>query len=59
MKVLAMLKPDGWYLVATEGSHRQFKYSKKVSRVTVVVKPNDDLPPGTLNSVLKEAGLKS
>jgi predicted RNA binding protein YcfA (HicA-like mRNA interferase family) len=28
--VLAMLKADGWYLVVTEGSHRQFKHRKKV-----------------------------
>ena len=56
--VLAMLKADGWYLVETEGSHRQFKHSQKVGRVTVAGKPNDDLPPGTLNSILKQAGLK-
>jgi predicted RNA binding protein YcfA (HicA-like mRNA interferase family) len=49
--VLAMLKNDGWYLVVTEGSHRQFKDSNKVGRVTVAGKPNDDLPPGTLNSI--------
>jgi len=56
--VLAALKADGWYLVVTEGSHRQFKHSKKVGRVTVAGKPNDDLAPGTLNSILKQAGLK-
>ena len=56
--VLAILKADGWYLVVTEGSHHQFKHSKKVGRVTVAGKPNDDLPPGTLNSILKQAGLK-
>ena len=56
--VLTMLKADGWYLVVTEGSHRQFKHRKKVGRVTVAGKPNDDLPPGTLNSILKQAGLK-
>ena len=56
--VLTVLKSDGWYLVATEGSHRQFKHPRKVGRVTVAGKPNDDLPPGTLNSILKQAGLK-
>ena len=45
--VLTMLKADGWYLVVTEGSHRQFKHPEKVGRVTVAGKPNDDLPPGT------------
>ena len=56
--LLSLLKADDWYLVVTEGSHRQFKHPKKVGRVTVAVKPNDDLPPGTLNSILKQAGLK-
>ena len=56
--VLILLKSDGWYLVATEGSHRQFKHSRKVGRVTVAGKPSDDLPSGTLNSILKQAGLK-
>jgi predicted RNA binding protein YcfA (HicA-like mRNA interferase family) len=40
------------------GSHRQFKYSTKPGRVTVAGKPNDDLAPGTLNSIWKQAGLK-
>jgi len=56
--VLTMLKADGWYLVVTEGSHRQFKHPEKVGRFTVAGKPNDDLPPGTLSSILKQAGLK-
>lgn len=56
--VLKMLKDDGWHLVVTEGSHRQFKHLTKKGRVTVPGKPNDDLPNGTLNSVLRQAGLK-
>jgi predicted RNA binding protein YcfA (HicA-like mRNA interferase family) len=56
--VLKLLNDDGWYLVATEGSHRQYKHATKPGRVTVPGKPNDDLPPGTLNSILKQAGLK-
>lgn len=53
-----MLEIDGWNLVATRGSHRQFKHVSKPGRVTVPGKPSDDLAPGTLNSVLKQAGLK-
>jgi len=56
--VLTMLRTDGWFLVATRGSHRQFKHPVKSGRVTVAGKPSDDLAPGTLNSVLKQAGLK-
>lgn len=57
-EILARLKADGWYLVATRGSHRQFKHPSKSGRVTVPGKPSDDLAPGTLNSILKQAQLK-
>ncbi|AVZ79485.1 addiction module toxin, HicA family [Zoogloeaceae bacteirum Par-f-2] len=56
--VLLMLRNDGWFLVATRGSHRQFKHPSKPGRVTVAGKPSDDLAAGTLNSILKQAGLK-
>ncbi len=58
-EVLRVLQEDGWYLVATRGSHRQFKHAGKPGRVTVPGKPSDDLAPGTVNSILKQAGLKS
>ena len=57
-EILQMLKDDGWVLVATRGSHRQFKHPTKVGRVTVAGKPSDDLAPGTLNSILKQSDLK-
>jgi predicted RNA binding protein YcfA (HicA-like mRNA interferase family) len=57
-EVLKLLDPDGWRLDRTRGSHRQFKHSTKPGLVTVQGKPNDDLGPGTLNSILKQAGLK-
>jgi predicted RNA binding protein YcfA (HicA-like mRNA interferase family) len=57
-EILRMLQDDGWYLHATRGSHRQFKHSSKRGRVTVAGKPSDDLASGTLNSILKQAGLK-
>jgi predicted RNA binding protein YcfA (HicA-like mRNA interferase family) len=53
-----MLQDDGWYLVAQKGSHRQFKHPTKPGRVTIAGHPGDDLAPGTLNSILKQAGLK-
>lgn len=56
--ILVMLRNGGWILVATRGSHRQFKHPNKSGRVTVAGKPSDDLAPGTLNSILKQAGLK-
>ena len=57
-ELLRLLHDDGWFLVATRGSHRQFKHSTKPGRVTVPGKPSDDLAPGTLNSILKQSGLR-
>jgi predicted RNA binding protein YcfA (HicA-like mRNA interferase family) len=57
-EILAMLEADGWYLVTVRGSHRQFKHASKTGRVTVAGKPSDDVAPGTLNSILKQAALK-
>ena len=57
-EILRQLQSDGWYLVATRGSHRQFKHPTKQGRVTVAGKPSDELAPGTLSSILKQAGLK-
>lgn len=56
--VLRMLQNDGWYLHSTRGSHRQFKHATKPGRVTVAGKPSDELASGTLNSILKQSGLK-
>jgi predicted RNA binding protein YcfA (HicA-like mRNA interferase family) len=57
-EALRLLLEDGGHLVATRGSHRQYKHPSKPGRVTVAGKPSDDLAPGTLNSILKQAGLK-
>jgi predicted RNA binding protein YcfA (HicA-like mRNA interferase family) len=57
-EILRMLQADGWYLVATRGSHRQYKHPSKPGRVTVPGKPSDDVAPGTLNSIMKQSGLK-
>ena len=57
-EILAMLEADGWYLVTTRESHRQYKHGVKSGRVTVAGKPSDDVAPGTLNGILKQASLK-
>ncbi len=56
--VIKLIEEDGWYLVTTKGSHRQFKHRLKSGRVTIAGHSGDDLAPGTLNSVLKQAGLR-
>ena len=57
-EALELIQAEGWRLVSTRGSHRQFKHSSKPGRVTVPGKPSDDLAPGTWNSIQKQAGLK-
>lgn len=56
--VVRMLEDDGWSVARQRGSHRQFKHATKAGLVTVAGKPGDELAPGTLNSILKQAGLK-
>ena len=56
--LLRLVEGDGWLLVRTRGSHRQYKHPSKSGLVTVPGHPSDDVAPGTLNSVLKQAGLK-
>jgi predicted RNA binding protein YcfA (HicA-like mRNA interferase family) len=56
--IVVMLEEDGWTLARTRGSHRQYKHPQKSGVVTIAGKPGDDLAPGTLNSVLKQSGLK-
>jgi predicted RNase H-like HicB family nuclease/predicted RNA binding protein YcfA (HicA-like mRNA interferase family) len=43
--VIRMIEADGWFLVATRGSHRQYKHPSKPGRVTIPGKPSRDLPP--------------
>ena len=56
--VIKLIEADGWYLVITKGSHRQYKHPAKSGRVTIAGHPNDDLAPGTLNSVFKQAQVR-
>ena len=57
-ELIRLLVQNGWTLIRTKGSHRQFKNPRKPGTVTIAGKPSLDIPPGTLNSVLKQAGLK-
>jgi len=57
-EVIKIINDDGWYLVKQVGSHRQYKHISKLGRVTIAGKLSDDITPGTLNSILKQAGLK-
>ena len=58
-EVVRVLREDGWYLARTRGGHHQYKHPEKKGLVTVPGAMNDDLAAGTLNSILKQAGLKA
>ncbi len=55
-KIIAMLKADGWYEVACDGDHHQFKHPIKKGRVTVT-HPRKDIPIGTVKSIANQAGI--
>jgi predicted RNA binding protein YcfA (HicA-like mRNA interferase family) len=57
-EILRLLSDDGWVIVATRGRHRQYRHPSKPGRVTVPGKPSDELAPGTLNGIRKQAGFK-
>lgn len=55
--IIRLLIDDGWLLDSTKGSHHHFKHPEKKGKVTVP-HPKKDLPLGTVNAILKQAGLK-
>ena len=57
-EVVRLLTNDGWEQVSQKGSHRQFKHATKAGKVTVPGKLSDDVPIGTLKSILRQAGLE-
>ena len=57
-EIIKLIENDGWYHVRTRGSHRHYKHRVKPGLVTIAGHPGVDMPKGTLNSVLKQAGLK-
>lgn len=56
-EIIKQLKADGWFECDIRGSHIQFKHPEKPGKVTVP-SHSGDIPKGTLNSILKQAGLK-
>lgn len=54
----ALLEADGWRQVRQRGSHLQYHHPEKLGIVTVSGKASVEVPPGTLNNVLKQAGLE-
>jgi predicted RNA binding protein YcfA (HicA-like mRNA interferase family) len=57
-ELIKLLKKNGWYEVAQKGSHKQFKHDTKTGKLTVADHAGKDIALGTLNAILKQAGLK-
>lgn len=57
-EAIKLITADGWGLVRTKGDHRQYKHPTKTGLVTIAGHLSDDIDRGTLNSILKQAGLK-
>lgn len=56
--LIRLIEDDGWYWVRTRGSPHQYKHPTKQGLVTVPGNPGKELAAGTLNNILKQAGLK-
>lgn len=57
-EMIRRIEADGWYHVGSSGSHRQNKHPTKKGKVTIPGQLNENIPPGTANSILRQAGLK-
>ena len=55
---IKLIENDGWFLVRTRGSHRHFKHPTKPGLVMIAGQSGMDIPKGTMNSILKQSGLK-
>lgn len=51
--VVRMIEKQGWVLVRTRGSQRQYKHPERRGVVTIPGNLNSDLAVGTLRSILK------
>jgi predicted RNA binding protein YcfA (HicA-like mRNA interferase family) len=54
--VVRLIEDDGRYLVATRGSHRQFKHPTRPGRVTVAGKPSDESCARHIGQYLEAVG---
>ena len=57
-EVIQLLERHGWEEIRTKGSHRHYKHPQQPLLVTVPGNAGKELAPGTLNAILKKAGLK-
>jgi predicted RNA binding protein YcfA (HicA-like mRNA interferase family) len=56
--LLKLIKKDGWQYDYSTGGHDHYKHPRKPGKVTFCGHPSDEVAPGTLISILKQAGLR-
>ena len=54
--LLSILQKAGWKIVRQKGSHIQLKHSDKIDFRVTIPFHNEDLAPGTINSIIKQMG---
>ena len=57
-ELVKLLEQNGWYEARCRGSHRIFKHPEMPQSIPVAFHGSKDIPTGTLNKILMEAGLK-
>jgi predicted RNA binding protein YcfA (HicA-like mRNA interferase family) len=57
-KLIELIESDGWELDRQKGDHKQYKHPGKPGLVTISGHPDDEIRPGTLSSILKQAGIR-
>lgn len=55
--LIKLIEKDGWIIVSSKGSHRKYKHPTK-NGIVIIPFHNCDIPKGTANSILKQAGIK-
>ena len=57
-EVIKLIEADGWYQIKMEGDQRQYKHPTKKGRVTIAGHLRNEVPPGTLSSIYKQAQIE-
>ena len=58
-EAIKRIEREGWELVRTRGSHRQYRHPERPGLVTVAGKPSDALHPKTWASIMRQAGMRN
>ena len=57
-ELIKMLAKDDWFKTRQNGSHAIYKHNYKKGFLIVPVHPGKEIAKGTLESILKKAGLR-